>query len=740
LHRATYTGVHVAQGGPGIPPKNSVVPSHRRRYAGVALACALISVVTAAPARADVSFTGEPATQDGLRLPARVAGPSIELATPAGFQRRFWPGVNLGSTIPGHQPGEVAATRRQYDAWLDGMGDLGVRVVRVYTILRPDFYDALAAYNAKHAAAPIYFMQGIWLPGEEDWYAHGDAYAPGVTDTFRAEIDDAVAVVHGRADLPQRPGHAGGTYRSDVARWLLAWSPGIEWDPTAVKKTDELNAGRPAYDGRYLDAAANATPMESWIASMLDHVATLDARQGWSRPITFTNWLTADPLEHPEEPIANEDDITVDAKKLSATGAWPGGFFASYHAYPYYPDFLRLQPGYLQYARARDGRIDPYAGYLNELRRHHGDQAVMITEFGVPTGNGVAHLGPLGRDQGDHSEQEAGRINADLLRDIADEGYAGGVLFEWADEWFKTTWNTQDTDFPRDRRQLWRNVLTNEEQFGVIAAEPGRKPAAVVDGRDREWKRNKSRRLARSSRGPVREIRAVADASYLHLLVRSDARKRPLTIGFDVRPGSNKGLPGTKKAFPQAEVAITLGRGRRATIAHAAWTDPLLHQYGPGGLGMVPANSGDLRPGSGVWTRPTLMLNRSYTVPSTGERRPVELKDLGDLPWGTGDPRARRFDVRTLASGSGSLVELRIPWALLGFADPSSRSVLMPAANGTFTSRTVRSIRVAAAAPGERLVRARALPLKSWNTVQWHERRKAGWPTLRAAFGQLAER
>lgn len=715
-----------------------MVPSHRR-FALLALGCALSCLTIAAPASAGVSFAGEPADAGGLRMPARVAGPSIELATPAGFERRFWPGVNLGSTIPGRQPGEVAGTRAQYDRWLAGMGAMGVRVVRVYTILRPAFYDALAAWNADHPSAPIYFIQGIWLPGEEDWYAQGDAYAPAVSDTFRAEIEDAVGVVHGDANLPQRPGHAGGSYGSDVARWLLAWSPGIEWDPAAVEKTDDLNAGRPAYDGRYIDARDDATPMESWIASMLDHVATLDAKYGWSRPVTFTNWVTADPLSHPQEPIAHEDQIAVDAKKLRATDAWPGGFFASYHAYPYYPDFMRFEPGLKGYARARDGRIDPYAGYLNALKRHHGDQAVMVTEFGVPTGNGVAHLGPLGRDQGDHSEQEAGRINADVLRDIADEGYAGGVLFEWTDEWFKNTWNTQDTDFPRDRRQLWRNVLTNEEQFGVVSVEPGRKPAVVLDGRDREWDRNRSKRLGGSATGAVRDLRAVADAAYLHLLVRPARGARTVTLGFDTRPGQNRGLPGTEGVFPQAEVAVTLGPGRKATINQAAWTDPLLHQYGLG-LKMLPVDAADLQPGSGVWTRPTLMLNRAYTVPTTGERRPVELKDLGDLPWGSGDPRARNFDVRTLAAGGGSLVELRIPWAMLGFADPSARSVMVPRADGSFSSRTVKNIRIAAAAPGRQLVRGRALGLKPWNTVTWHERRKAGFPALRTAFGQLAQR
>jgi hypothetical protein len=33
------------------------------------------------------------------------------------------------------------------------MGAVGARLVRVYTILRPSFYDALAAYNRAHRKA-----------------------------------------------------------------------------------------------------------------------------------------------------------------------------------------------------------------------------------------------------------------------------------------------------------------------------------------------------------------------------------------------------------------------------------------------------------------------------------------------------------------------------------------------------------------------------------------------------------
>jgi hypothetical protein len=199
--------------------------------------------------------------------------------------------------------------------------------------------------------------------------------------------------------------------------------------------------------------------MESWLASMLDYTAERDAKRGWSRPLTFTNWPTLDPLKHPEEPLEQEDLVSVDATHIGATDKWPGGFFASYHAYPYYPDFMRFAKSYQDYKRPRDGKVDPYSGYLHALRKYHGDQAVAITEFGVPSSLGDAHNGPVGRSQGDHSEQEAMRIDADMLRDIKEEGFASGIVFAWIDEWFKFTWNTLDLELPRDRRQLWRNDL-----------------------------------------------------------------------------------------------------------------------------------------------------------------------------------------------------------------------------------------------------------------------------------------
>jgi hypothetical protein len=696
----------------------------RRASACLLAAAALLGAASTASA---ADWTGALSTVGGLRVPAAVRGPSVSLSEGRGrFSARFWPGVNLGATIPGAQPGEVAPARADYARWLDGMGRLGARVVRVYTILRPGFYDALAAYNRAHPKAPLHFIQGVWIP-EDEFIASQDAYAPAVTNGFESEMDDAVAVVHGMASLPQRPGHAGGRYRSDVSRWLLAWSPGVEWDPYATRATDDEHAGIAPYQGRYITATPDASPMESWIAARLDHLASVEAAHGWSRPMTFTNWLTVDPLSHPQEPLEQEDLVSVDATHIRATGAWPGGFFASYHAYPYYPDYLGLQPTFAS-------APDPYLAYLKTLRAYHGSQAVMITEFAVPTGIGSAHRGPLGRGQGDHSETGAARMDAAMLGDIRRAHYAGGLVFEWVDEWFKRTWNTQDTALPADRRQLWKNVLTNEAQFGIVAADPGRRATVVLDGSAREWARNGSERLLRGD-GPLRELRATHDAAYLYLLVRRRAGAA-LQIGFDVRPGGNRGLPSRPGVDPAADVALNLSR-RSSSIDWAAWVDPIAFMYGvvrP----YVPVDRADLVPGSGAWVAPRLIQNRPYTIPDSGGKvSPTQLMDIGTMRWGR-DPEAGGSDDRVLAEGGPTTVELRIPWALLTMADPSSRKAWVPHMDGSITTRPVPRIGVAVAPAGKPAKTATAYSWKGWNRVRWHERRKAGWPILERAFATAA--
>ena len=160
---------------------------------------------------------------------------------------------------------------------------------------------------------------------------------------------------------------------------------------------------------------------------MLDHTAAEDAARGWSRPLTFTNWLTLDPLDHSDyEPLPTR----ISSRSTRPTSRRPThGRAASSPATTRTRTTRtssRTRPEYQEYARPGDGVVDPYSGYLHALRAYHGDQAVMVTELGVPSSLGVAHSGPLGRDQGNHSEEEALAMDAQMLRDLKEEGYAGG--------------------------------------------------------------------------------------------------------------------------------------------------------------------------------------------------------------------------------------------------------------------------------------------------------------------------
>ena len=673
------------------------------------------------PADLDRSWAPSPQTTGGLTRIAETSGRRLVLHTEGG-EVDFVPGVNIGPTVPGRLPGEHGLEAPAYRRWLPQIASVGLRAVRVYTVLPPWFYEELARYNTMHPDAPLYLVQGVWIP-EEEFYATRDLYTPEVRTGFKKEISDAVAAVHGDLVRPERRGHASGTYTADVSQWLLGYSIGVEWDPVATRASDRKNAGRASFSGRFFSSTKRASPTETWLAEMLDHTASSEAARGRTVPLTFTNWPTTDPLVHPDEPLEHEDMVGVDANHIEATDDWMGGYFASYHAYPYYPDFMRYEPELTAYEL--DGRSDPYAGYLARLRAHHADMPLMITEYGVPSGLGIAHRGPLGRDQGDHSEQESMATDAEMLRIIRDLELSGAFVFEWADEWFKFTWNTTDFELPRGRRQLWRNPLTNEENFGLLAMEPGDRAPVVIDGDRTEWDDNESQVIYESWDG-VRAVQAVKDEAYLYLLVvldDPDALERGLAIGFDVLPGGNGGLPDAPGAGATADYAVTFDPdGARAWVR--ASNDPGAILYGSV-HGYIEVDPDDLRPDSGAWRLQTQILNRPLVVPSTGQELPIEEFNVGELREGSSDPRDPGFDSRSHWARTSDGFEIRLPYQMIGFADPSSRRALRITPEGEIQTAPVDRIGIEVAVDGQGY-ETNGYSWDVWNVVSWHERPKAG--------------
>ncbi len=701
---------------------------------------------------------------DGIKQVSAVKDADLAIYDGAGWESRFWNGMNLGASLPGHAPGEVAPTKEDYLRWFPQMKEMNVDVLRVYTILGPEFYEALDEFNSKQEE-PLWLIQGIWSPEEElvgEDEEGRDAYTPEITETFENEITDAVSVVHGDADLPERPGHASGRYRADVAEYMLGWMVGTEWYPYAAKVTNDSNPGVEPYKGEYFSATEQASPFESWLAGMLDLVAEEEMKYGWQHPVSLTNWPTTDPLDHPDESNEQEDLVSVDPMHMGPTDAWKAGYFASYHVYPAYPDFIAYEQKYLDY-RKPNGQKDPYAGYLNELRAHHKDIPLIVAEYGLSTSRGMAHRAPLGRDQGKHTEESQGEKNVELLDNIHDEKYDGAILFAWEDEWFKFAWNTGALELPPTRRPMWLNHLTNEQNYGVIAAEAGEKEDEILlDGETDDWEKRAKGLIERISGLFTKEpagieqqeyedyaLSTTHDEAYVYLLLKKregewDFPEDNLNIGFGtLSDGSVETDQAPGLVFPGGGIQFLMqlnGTEDSRLLINSAY-DPHTWLYGKE-LKYMPDPTIEPDPKAGEFLPWRLALNRPLTLPQSGREIPFQDYETGILRKGNSDPSSPNYDSLADWNAKGDTLEIRIPWMLLGATDPSTHRVWnYPYRAGELEAVETDGLRIypstgSADGDGPQTITPLNYTWSDWDQPAFHERKKKSFGIMKAAYGE----
>ena len=615
------------------------------------------------------------------RLPFRTGEKRFERVRGDGFEDLLVRGINLGMAKPGRFPGEAAITREEYDRWIAAIGEMNANAIRIYTIHPPAFYESLRQYN-ENADEPVYLFHGSWI-GEQRLHEFGNV--TGVAADFREELRRTVDVVHGEATLPERAGHASGSYTADVSRYLLGYIIGIEWPPTVVIQTNEAGESG-EYEGQYIQTV-DGSPFERWLAEGLDEIASYsDENYGTQRPLSFTNWVTTDPLEHPYEPFDLEDAVSVDPDTVVSTDSFEAGTFASYHVYPYYPDLLNHTPEYIDHTDHR-GEKNSYAGYLGDLVTAT-EQPLLIAEFGVPNSRGSAHNHVHGRNQGRHTEREQGEIVAAMYEDIVEAETAGGLVFTWQDEWFKRTWNLASFSEP-NRRPFWSNVQTPEQRFGLLTFDPADRIS--LDGSVSEWEnatwfepRDAVKTLS-DGNDDQRTLTGMAvthDEAALSVLIEFDslegidwaAMNAIVLIGHTGR--GNTTLPlGLDAETEPTDFLIRLGGPNDSRLQVDAYYDAFARRFGPAaGLNMDAYQ----QPDSGNFQTSRMALNWSYTVPPTGEEIPFQSLETGRLRYGNGNPDAKAYDslADVHVSQSAGVIEIRIPWLLLNIGDPSSRLAL----------------------------------------------------------------
>jgi len=627
------------------------------------------------------------------------------------WKKFFVKGVNIGLSLPGYYPGEFAVKKRTYQQWFKQIAELGANTVRVYTILPPEFYEALLLFN--EAGTRLYLFQEVWteLPEKNDFRDSR------FLDGFRSEIRNTVDAVYGNAVLPERPGHAHGRYACDVSRYVAGFILGREWEACSVKSFNELH-GREVSDhqGTFL-SIQKGTPFEVWITEMCDFLQRYEQeRYRLTHPVTTVNWPTLDPLDHPSESsygdasaapaqqdgrvdcdhVPIEDAESLDLAKIRASGG--SGFFALYHVYPYYPDFMNND-----YA----DREDPYGAYLSELKKRHDSQPVLIAEFGVPSSREAAHWHCRGWHQGKHSDREQGKINGKLMQSIHRTGMAGGILFSWCDEWFKKNWLFQHYEVPAERKPFWFNLQDPEQNYGLLAAYPGYPGKKVnLACRREDWtgatvlyEKQKDTMAFRFPDGAddarrLSRLSVQHDEGFLYLLLETagaiDFTRANFLIGLDTcSSGAGERLIpfGTNVSSPVGVTfLIHLAGKERSRILTTASYDKYLNEE----TGVITPGESD----QGAWV---LMQNEPNIRRNSRDGKrifPARHFSMSRLTFGTLDRKSPDYHSLADFFFRDREIELRIPWGLVNVTDPSSKRVLWKDRSGT--TRTTKGIRVLA--------------------------------------------
>jgi hypothetical protein len=584
----------------------------------------------------------------------------------------FLKGVNMGAAKPGSFPGEFSITKEEYRRWFEWIGAMNANVIRIYTTMMPVFYEELLRYNQTHDR-PLYLIQGVYLDEEQLRTIH-DPYAQNrkILEEFVADAVDASDVIHGKAVLPYRAGHAFGTYRANVSDYVIAWILGVEWSGELVEETNRTHPDLVVYRGDYLEVE-HGSAFECFLAEVGDRLLRHEAETHRSaRPLAFTNWPTTDPLVHDNEPDPREDFAAVDVERIHATRLAFAGQFASYHVYPYYPEFLNYQPEFAEWIDPITLEPNPYRAYLEALKAHH-DLPVLVSEFGIPSSRGSAHEGVVnGFDQGNHTEAEQGRILERLYRSIVEADLMGGIVFSWQDEWFKRTWNTMDYDLEW-RRPFWSNAETNEQAFGLLAFDSARlSPTIVLDGNASDWAKVPVLAIADGIM-----LKAAADERYLYVLAMGTkvTVDQAFHLPFDTIPlqGNNTDLASGLRFARGVDFLLKVDGFDQTRLFVDLYYDRFDALYGyavPSGF------PGPIVPNLGVFSPIRHALSSALYLPKTNEAIPFRYYEAGLLLHGTTDRNASNFDSLTDFSLRDGVLEIRIPWLILNVMDPSTHQIM----------------------------------------------------------------
>ncbi len=688
-----------------------------------------------------------------ISVNVKTEGKTILLKQNGKFENFEIKGVDLGSGYPGEWSTDFNIDKETYMRWFKLMQEMGVNTVRIYTIQSQPFYEAFYEYN-KDNDNPLYLLHGVWV-NDHVMNSYKDAYHKDFYDTFLKDCKTMVDIIHGKRKLNlgkvASAGH--GSYLKDISPWVIGYILGVEWEDLVVAYTDDkykddeeiLN-----YSGKYFYTSDSASAFEAMLTRVADKVTEYETqRYSEQRLIAFANWPTTDPFDYPTiDTAVVKKCAAVNVENILPTKKFLSGHFASYHVYPYFPDYLTYISDWSVYGvnegdfTDENGTLNTYSAYLSMLVNHHSIP-VVISEFGIPTSRAMAHIDVnTGRNQGAMSESEQGQALVDCYNDIKSAGCAGSCIFSWQDEWFKRTWNTlHSVDLKRN--PYWSDYQTNEQFFGIMTFDPGEEESVCyVDGDVLEW----SSGDIVSQNGNM-TLSVKYDEKFIYFLVHKkglDFENDTIFLPIDTtqKSGSNYCENYALKFDRGADFIVALNGANNSRVLVQERYEALrstysfeVYKYNTYETGNIPQKN------SSLFKNIDLILHKKEITTARSDENLALTFETGKLKYGNANPDCEDYNSLSDFCTKGDYIEIRLPWQMLNFGDPSKMMIH----DDYYENYGVEFIKidemfVGITQGGNVRTSLDSVVLKEWgNSVTFHERLKNSYYIMQELWGDKSQ-
>ena len=664
----------------------------------------------------------------------KTDGKSILIKSDERFKEFEVKGVNLGSAIPGQWSSDYAIDEDTYLRWFEQIQAMGANTIRVYGVQSDVFYNAFYKYNQNNKN-PLYLLQGV-LVNDYVQFSHRDAFDKDFMDSFADNAKTAVDVIHGRKkiQLGRRAASASGSFKKDVSDWVIGYILGIDWEPSTVAYTNEKykDSGL-LYNGEYMYAKDTAAPFEIMLATVGDKLIEYETKKyETQRLVAFSNQPSTDPFTYPEE-VARlyEKYAFINIENIDVTDKFVSGQFASYHVYPFQTDLLQYinDFGEAKPCYNEDGTLNDYRTYFLMLESHHS-LPVVISEFGISTGRNVEHEafdrhGVYSRV----SEKEQGKALADCWEDIKLAGLNGGCVYSWQDDWSKRTWNTYYA-INEERSPYWSDYQTNGQYFGILSFDPGEKESiCYVDGDVSEW--NEDDMLIKENI----ELSVKYDEKFMYFLVKKDNfdfSNDIIFIPIDTTPktGSNYCKEYDAKFDREADFLLVINGIDNTRLLVQERYEALRSTYSHRINGFDTYRKENIpEKNSPRFVPINTIVEKKILSENPLEKNVDILVETGKLLYGNANPESEEFNSLADFISAGDYIEIRIPWQLLNFSDPSKMEIHNDYYDGNYGIKYIDIDKMyTGIGMGDKRIELDEIKLQGWgNKVTYYERLKQSY-------------